>query len=431
MKQKRVKTLVLAASICLLPVVTHAAYDICGCAGSPESLGVFDTTDPSTWPPGTTTVGTYNETMTIPLPSDGVLIFDSVLIARRYTSLDIRFTPNNNNTPVTILVAGDFKMGYRTNINVSGANGGNGSTSVAGHGGTPGPGGFRGADGAYMDGNLAVNGGKGLGPTGGDGGIGETSILPTRGTFPGTISLRPMLGGSGGGGGYSSATGNCSGGGGGGGGGAILIAANGTINLDNNYYSSGINADGGQGGNRTDSACSSAGAYGSGGAIRLIAQKITGRTALWARGGRQNNSNNDGIIRIESPNDSLAIGQFDPVPIRTGAISPLVNPLASWVEITTVDGTVVPTSLQGPSGGIDVFLDAPGSITMELNSGGVPAGTTINVTVKPKVGGTPIVSTAIINASNCDSVGNCSSYVTVDLAPGAYYAEAEATFQVP
>ena len=88
-----------------------ASADICGCAGHPDSLGDFDSTDAATWPAGSEQNGAV---LTIPLPQDGVLVFDSAVFGNLPGYLDgnaktIRFAesgPVRRNLPVRILVAG-------------------------------------------------------------------------------------------------------------------------------------------------------------------------------------------------------------------------------------------------------------------------------------------------------------------------------------
>ena len=82
------------------------ALDLCGCEGHPGSLGAFDTADEGTYPAGTTR---YLDTITIPLPDDGILIFNTftVALSPRGYAATVNFEPNAANTPVTLLVAGD------------------------------------------------------------------------------------------------------------------------------------------------------------------------------------------------------------------------------------------------------------------------------------------------------------------------------------
>ncbi|HXH06874.1 MAG TPA: hypothetical protein VNI83_09825, partial [Vicinamibacterales bacterium] len=341
--------------------------------------------------------------------------------------VEVAFGRNAANTPVTLLVKGDVTITSLGAFSVRGDNGVGGSFDAPGRGGLGGPGGFRGGDGAYQMVNLANNGGAGLGPGGGSPGIGTTAP-PTAGgnaTFLASPDLLPLVGGSGGGGGAStSASAGCSGGGGGGGGGAILIAANGTITIDGS-----IIAEGGDRGFNASSTCASAGGGGSGGALRLVASSITGTGSLLARGGVNASGvrASPGSIRIEALSNSFPmVSNADPDAV--GSLpGPIVNPLTPTVAITAVGGQPVPQPPQGGYGAIDVQIPAPGPTAIDLRTSGVPAGTTVEVKVKPRVGGTPATGQATLGS--CDAAGVCQGSVTFDLPAGSYVIEARATFQ--
>ena len=72
---------------------------------------------------------------------------------------------------------------------------------------------------------------------------------------------------------------------------------------------------------------------------------------------------------------------------------------------------------------------APGQTDVGLSTSGVPTGTTVNVTVKPRVGGVPIVTP--VTLTSCDPNGACLANVTFNLAAGGYFIEARATFSTP
>jgi hypothetical protein len=334
---------------------------------------------------------------------------------------EIRFTRNEANTPVTILVTGDVYIGYRGHVMVDGNRGTDGTNGLNGEGGLGGPGGFRGADGAYQLVNFASRGGDGLGPGGGAGS--DSSSSGGDGTFVGVPGLLPLVGGSGGGGGGGS-PGNgfgCSGGGGGGGGGAILIASNGTITVNGE-----IRATGGYSGSHRYSNCSSNGGKGSGGAIRLVADTVSGSAGrLYATGGGA------GAIRMEAFTNTMSAADTNPTASRAPAPGPIVNPLMPTVAITAVDGEAVWAPPQGAFGEVDVIVPAPGPITIELATSGVPIGTVVDVTIKPRVDGAPIVVNVTLNPDDCDAASDCFAQTIVDLGTGAYTIEARATFQIP
>ena len=250
-------------------------------------------------------------------------------------------------------------------------------------------------------------------------------------TFFGVPELLPLLGGSGGGGGggYGTAA-SCTGGGGGGAGGAILIVVNGTLTMQNHD----IVAEGGNGGSAGNSTCANGGGGGSGGAIRLVANRFVdnGSGRLWARGGigvNGSSSGTDGRNRIESL-DASAQTQFQmfPAGLRVTGPSPVVNPLSPTVRITSINGQLPPAVPQGGYGAIDVVLPAPGVTGVDVATSGVPSGTTVLVTVKPRIGGAALSATVPLNA--CNTAGECTATTAFNLVAGAYFVEARATFQV-
>jgi hypothetical protein len=416
--------------------------DICGCANDPNSLGDFDASNQATYPPGTTrtlvNAGGHNR-ITIPLPASGVLSFKS--FAAPYTNFfggccdqrtDIVFVRNAANNPVTILSAGDVQIGPAVFLMVNGDDASSGSTGINGLGGLGGPGGFRGGDGAYHFINLAADGGEGFGPAGGPPGSGSPSLTNAgHGSFVGIPELLPLVGGTGGGGGGSSSNAvGCSAGGGGGGGGAVLVAANGTITVNGT-----ISADGGTLGNPANGGCSSFGGSGSGGAIRLVANAIAGTGAIFARSGGScagcgdHPFNTKGMIRLEAFTNNLAGDHTDPPASRALAPGPLTSPITTAVAITRINGQTVPTPPQGVFGLTDLVLPAPGTVPIDIQTTGVPGGTTVQVTVKPRVGGGAVSQNAALSA--CDSTGVCTTSTAFDLPAGEFLVEARATYQTP
>jgi hypothetical protein len=422
-------------------VVAQALLDLCGCAGTPGLLP-FNASDPTTYPPGTSgcTGPCDSGVITLPLPPDGVLRFSSFTVSGGSGGFFIRFaesSPNRTNTPVTILVAGDVVLrrtnGCCSDINISGGDGSHGGNGTAGIGGAGGPGGYRGGDGAAPGVNLATIGGAGQGPGGGQGA--SLTANAVGGTFLGVPELVPLVGGSGGGGGGNSGSTNvtCTGGGGGGGGGAILIAANGTLTMHN----FDIFNDGGVGGSVGNGSCGArGGAGGSAGAIRLVANSFVhvGTARLFARGGGANFNapgGTSGRLRLESVDPSAQTNiSTDPtsVALRITGPGPISNPVAPIVRITAVNGNPVPNPPQGFRGSIDLTLPAPGVVSVDLATSGVPSGTTLEVRSKARIGADPVIST--VPLTNCDSQGNCTATATFNLNAGASVIEARATFQV-
>jgi hypothetical protein len=403
--------------------------DICGCSNSPASLGSFDTLNSATYPPGTVSGFRF---LQIPLPADGVLVFNSMNLQLRPSDaglLIVSFIRNAANTPVTLLVSGNVTISASTTLSVRGDDGTNASTDNLGNGGNGGPGGNRGGDGGYQLVNFAAFGGAGLGPGGAPGGTANhfAGGQGGNGTLVSASDLLPLVGGSGGGGGASTTTApNCAGGGGGGGGGALLVASNATITINGE-----INADGGQYGAASNANCSSYGGPGSGGAVRLLASTLAGVGRINARGGSSvaGSRAGAGAIRAEALTNTMNVSATDPLAARTpgpGAIANIVNPS---VSITAVSGQAISPTPQGAYGVVDLVLPVAGPTSIDFSTSGVPTGTTVNVTVKPRVGGTPATNT--IALSNCDGSGNCLATTSFTLPAGSYFVEARATFQTP
>ena len=412
-------------------VAAQAVLDLCGCKDTP-GLTAFNANDPATFPPGTTVSG---PNVTIPLPPDGVLRFSSFSANDR----SIFFARNAANTPVTLLVSGDVVLqnppGCCRFVWIGGDEGSHGANGIAGVGGLGGPGGFRGGDGAAAGVNLFTIGGAGQGP---GGGVGATpTVTSVGGTFFGLPELLPLVGGSGGGGGAATNTNTgptCTGGGGGGGGGAILIAANGTITIHN--YD--IYVDGGTGGSVGNGGCARGGAGGSAGAMRLVASRFVhvGTARLFARGAGSHfvgGGGTNGRIRLETV-DPSAQTQFSPDPtsaaLRITGPGPLSNPVSPAVRITHVNGNAVPEPPQGYRGAIDIVLPAPGVVSVDLATTGVPSGTTLEVKIKPRVGDNPQAATVPLAPGSCDAQGACTATATFNVGAGAHVVEARATFQV-
>jgi len=189
-------------------------------------------------------------------------------------------------------------------------------------------------------------------------------------------------------------------------------------------------ADGGNAGNWGTATCSSGGGGGSGGAVRLLATTINGVGQVYARGGSGGNPvAQPGAIRLEALNNTLTVGNTTPLAARAAGPGPIVNPITPTVAITTVGGQPIPQPPQGGLGNIDLVLPAPGQTDVGFSTSGVPTGTTVNVTVKPRVGGVPIVTP--VTLTSCDGSGVCLANVTFNLAAGAYFVEARATFATP
>jgi hypothetical protein len=131
---------------------------------------------------------------------------------------------------------------------------------------------------------------------------------------------------------------------------------------------------------------------------------------------------------MESIFNTFAADNTSPVAANAPAPGPLVNPITPTVRITAIDGAATPPNPIGFQNAVDMILDAPGTIQVDLATTDVPAGTDVEVTVKPKVGAAP--TSQNVTLASCGS-GACTAAASFDLAAGAYIVEARATFQTP
>jgi len=420
----------------LLPglAAAQAALDLCGCEGlAPTVPGNpnFHTNSSSSWPAGTTRVfvsPVYE--LRVPVPNDGILVFDS-FNANNSSARDSRvvFTRPASNAPVQILVKGNVNIASGDLLRVDGGNGGTGNATVAGAGGDPNWGGAAGGDGAYRLGNLADDGGAGIGFGGGLGGRASDLRAAAGGEFSGSTVLNPVLGGSGGGGGFSNGdAADCTGGGGGASGGGLLIAANGSVTITGT-----LSANGGDGGAPGNADCASGGGGGSGGAIRIVTDTLTGSGRVEALGGAGGGATGadgaPGRLRFEALTNTFGANTSPPAArVRTpGALTTAANPA---VFIQDIEGATVPELPQGFLNEIDIIVSAPGLVGFGLESRDVPAGTELEVSVKPNLGGDPILQRILLDAGDCQG-GACTVRGSVLLTPGGYVFEARATFEVP
>jgi len=106
-----------------------------------------------------------------------------------------------------------------------------------------------------------------------------------------------------------------------------------------------------------------------------------------------------------------------------------VAPIAPTVTITRINGQPLPAPPQGGFGKTDLVLAAPGSIPIDIQTSAVPGGTTVQITVKPRVGGGSVSQSPALSA--CDGTGLCTTSASFDLPPGEFVIEAKATFQTP
>ena len=355
---------------------------------------------------------------TLALPPSGVFNFTTINIPSGVT---VTFTRNAANTPAILLATGAVTI--NGTIDVSGGAGG-----PFGRPGAGGPGGFDGGPGA--DGITTGLAGIGLGPGGGGaggpgqaggggggyltaGGNGSFGTANTGGPAYGTITIRPILGGSGGGGGGGSVN-SFFGGGGGGGGGAIVVASSTSIALGTSTGTVAVRANGGAGG---QAIIQSGGGGGSGGAIRVIAPTITGVGQARAEGGSQGafaGAGASGRIRLEATTLSYTGSS---TPIASQAFPQPVFPAAGQPSLTI--GSVAGIAAPATPGGS--FLTAPdillptgttNPVAVALTASNIPLATVIQVTATPQSG----AKTTAVSSGLAGSVGSSTATASINLS---------------
>lgn len=377
--------------------------------------------------------GAFNPTASteVQLPASGIFNYTSVNIP---VGVTITYRKNTTNTPVTILVSGDFVHAGIIDISGTAAPVASSAAANSAQPGIGGPGGYNGGRGGLMAGGSTRLGGDGLGAGGGktalynggqsggggggygDGGGDSWPPASNGGSTYGSSFLLPLLGGSGGGGGSGGTSGVGSGGSGGGG--AILIAASGTVDIQ---PTSGIYANGGNASEAGDGGC---GGAGSGGAIRIVATTVKGSGQLVANGGAGNGgcgtnpawgrtrggSGGTGRIRIEAENFAYGSSSNSPTPSADLVVGPVFIPSQPTLRISSVAGTAAPSA---PTGNRDVELptSTTNPVTVEFASSGIPLGTTVTLTVKPAAG-IPITATSTALSG---TVSNATASASVNL----------------
>ncbi|HEU4768714.1 MAG TPA: hypothetical protein VFS77_15130 [Pyrinomonadaceae bacterium] len=407
LKNKLVHRLFLRVVLLLLPAFAASSIQAQFSSGSTGADGAFS-------PVANTT---------LQIPASGVFNFTTVNIPQ---NVEVRFTKNARNTPVTILATGAVVIGGRIFVDGGHTNGR--------FGGAGGPGGFRGGNGGTpID---SINGTAGDGPGGGGAGIGGATgnatgggagflvvgqagilkngdgIVGPAGPRYGTRTLLPLIGGSGGGGGSSFTGSNVIGGGGGGGGGAILIASSVSITFpDNTDSTRGIYARSGEGGPRF---AAHSGGSGSGGAIRLVSNTISGSPCLNVESIPANFSiavGSAGIIRVEAFNLSQYVPRCSTSEQTLGEPNPVTLPNTPTLVIASVGGVSAPANPAGSFNSppdIVVPTSVPNPVQVVVNGTNLPSGTAVQVKLTPESGNPTTVAGTLTGSTS-------SSTATVNL----------------
>jgi len=282
-------------------------------------------------------------------------------------------------------------------IHLDGMNGGN-MSSVANPGvvrfpAAPGPGGFPGGVGGYL--NQPAQPGAGYG-----GGAAGTASNPNGGSATYNYYnnlLTPLVGGAGGGGGYQS---NCTAGGNGGGGGGALrivstsmITVNGTITSNPGSHSGPVGS------------CGSGG-DGVGGAIHLIAPTVTGAGNLITN--RQQPETNYGVTQINSSNNTFSGGIFGTY-VGAGLYNPPLPTGVPAVQVVSVAGVSAPAFPAANPLVPDVTINASAPVTVAIATQNIPTTTTVTLYLTAEKGPDTTVTCGALSGTTASSTANCTS----------------------
>lgn len=383
---------------------------------------------------GTLTFRPGGETASIPNTpaggfADGTLNVTSLSIPAGVT---LSFISHASNAPICIFAQSTITIDGVWDV--SGQDGQTGGVGGSTGGGKGGPGGFKGGNGELTEvGRSGAGHGPGYGAGGGDAGfnggdggsfatLGQRATDGPRGNLYGAPTLLPIIGGSGGGGGRADAAGFVAGGGGG----AVKLVATNRVTINGV-----IEATGGNGGNF------GAGG-GSGGAVRVLSDEVSGSGTINTAGGIgglvrpgfvvPGGTGGLGRIRLERTTDTFAgtlVGLSS-----AGAPGVVVLPNRPKIQFTSVAGQPVALNPGGVFGAVDIVIDQPGTITIELAAMRVPVGTTVAVGAKPENVGEVLVP---VNSSALAGTFE-NSTASVDLTfpqPGLYFLEARVNFTLP
>lgn len=391
--------------------------------------------------------------ITVQVPESGVFNYTTFNIPSGVT---VKYTPNSQNTPVTILTTGNVTIAGIINLDGEAGN-------TNGSGGKGGPGGWKGGTGGFLIDNFGgmngdgrgggIGGGSLNGTTPGGGGGGGfalngnnannnqagNALIGQGGAAYGVSSLLPLTGGSGGGGG-GSAPNTYRGGAGGGGGGAILIASSGTITLSNYIYARGGN------GAATYGTAGSGGG-GAGGAVRLVANTITGAGYIDVRGGgggsvsygvSSGGTGSRGFIKFEAFDFTGNTINPNGVPVSTSQPNPVTIPSNPLIRIASIAGVTVPLVTRGSLQGTP-DLTLPGAltnpVTVQLEATNLPVDSVAQVIVTPPNGArtvyqaTPLTGTTNLSTATASiSIPPGMSVITVSLTVNLQTAKLQPIF---
>lgn len=340
-----------------------------------------------------TTPGTYDfdpAALNINAAGDNVFNFTTITIGQNVT-LRLRASLVRNKSVIWLA------QGAVTINGVLSLNGAAGPSMSASNPGLtrspaePGPGGFPGGVGQYL--NSPANAGAGYG--GGAAGDNVNCNGRSASYLYTNAQLVPLLGGPGGGGGLK---GNWTAGdNGGAGGGAIRIVSSSSITINSTGYitASGGGAGGGLGG------CG--GGSGSGGAIHLVAPTVTGTGSLFAGGGATG-----GIIKISASTNTFA-GQVNVTSVTGGLYNPPLPAGLPLVRVVSVNGVNAPTFPTASYLVPDVTINSSTPVTVAIAANNLPTGTVVKLYLTSEQGNDTVINCDPLAGTLASSTANCNS----------------------
>lgn len=256
----------------------------------------------------------------------------------------------------------------------------------------PGPGGFPGGVGAYLNSPATAGGGFGGGAAGtaSNGGTGSGGVYSYFNS-----QLTPLLGGAGGGGGWKGT--GTAGGNGGAGGGAIRIVSSTSINVTGHILAAYGFPNGpiGPGFN---------GGLASGGVIHLIAPSITGNGEV-----NTGNGGSSGVVKLSGSNiNQTFFTGFGGNVVIGGLYNPPLPSGVPVVSVVSVNGVAAPANPLASYLVPDVTINAATTVTVNIAAQNIPVGTVVNLSLTSEQGNDSIVTCAPLAGSIANSSASCS-----------------------
>jgi hypothetical protein len=277
----------------------------------------------------------------------------------------------------------------------------------------PGPGGFPGGVGGYLNSPPTPGGGYGGGAAGaatgnGSGGEGVYSYYNT--------NLTPLYGGAGGGGGNIGGAGGIAGGNGGAGGGAIRIVSSTSVSVTGSLDVSGGGGGGGLGN-------SWSGGSGEAGVVHIIAPTFAGNGSIYTDNCR------GCVVQINTTSNTFTGNYGGLQSAQNLIVRPLFNPpLPSGlpsVNVVSVNSIAAPVPVTASYQVPDFSINTTNPITVNISAQNIPTGTVVKLYLTSDQGNDQVISCAPLAGAMASSTASCSG---VAFPPGITITEIRAVW---